>query len=70
MYIFEQSLLLAIPAFSLLILLEFLYGLWRRNDTYSNRSDAISSLLSGLTFVVSNTIGFGLLVIGYDWVHG
>lgn len=69
MYIFEQSLLIAIPAFSLLILLEFLYGLRRKNDTYSNRSDAISSLLSGLTFVVSNTVGFGLLVIGYDWVH-
>jgi sterol desaturase/sphingolipid hydroxylase (fatty acid hydroxylase superfamily) len=69
MYVFEQSLLIAIPAFSLLMLVEYLYGLWKGNNTYANKSDAISSLLSGLTFIISNTIGFGVLVISYDWLQ-
>lgn len=69
MYTFEQSLLIAIPGFSLLILLEFLYGRWRKRDAYAHISDVISSLCSGLTFIVSNTIGFGVLVFTYDWVH-
>lgn len=69
MYTFEKSLLIAIPAFALLILLEYLYGRWRRRDTYAHISDVISSLCSGLTFIVSNTIGFGLLVFSYEWVH-
>lgn len=68
MYTFEKSLLIAIPAFSLLMFVEYLYGLWRKKDTYSNMSDAISSLLSGLTFISSNTIGFGVFVFTYDWV--
>lgn len=70
MVTFEQTLLIAIPFFSLLILLEYVYGLWRNKNTYSNISDAISSLLSGLTFIVTNTIGFGILVVTYHWLEG
>lgn len=69
MYLFEKALLIAIPAFSLLIFLEYLYGHWRGKDTYANKSDGISSLMSGLTSIVSNTVGLGILVVSYDWVH-
>lgn len=69
MYTFEKALLFAIPAFGMLMLVEYLYGLWRKRNTYSNISDGISSILSGLTFIVSNTIGFGVLVFSYDWIQ-
>ena len=70
MYTFEKTLLYAIPGFVVLMLAEFLYGLWVKRNTYSNQSDTIASLSSGLTYIISNTVGFGVLVLSYDWIHG
>ena len=68
MYTFEKTLLVAIPGFTLLMLIEYLYGLAKGRNTYANTADVVSSLSSGLTFVISNTLGFGALVISYAWL--
>ncbi|MDD9892155.1 MAG: sterol desaturase family protein [Gammaproteobacteria bacterium] len=70
MYLFEKALLIAIPAFSLLIFMEYLYGHWKGNDAYANKADGISSLLSGLSSIISNVVGIGVLMVSYEWLHG
>jgi sterol desaturase/sphingolipid hydroxylase (fatty acid hydroxylase superfamily) len=68
MYTFEKTLLVAIPGFTVLMLVEYLYGLAKGRNTYANTGDLVSSLSSGLTYVISNTVGFGALIIGYGWL--
>ncbi len=65
---FEVAVLFAIPAFMLLMLLEFVWSKWKGPDTWAHQADAVSSISSGLTYLVLRTLGFGVLVISYDWV--
>lgn len=65
---FEVAVLFAIPAFMLLMVLEFVWSKFKGPDTWHHQADAVSSISSGLTYLVLRTLGFGVLVISYDWV--
>ena len=64
---YGKILLIAMPAFLLLVLLEKWYG-WRKgNDTVKNM-DMISSLSSGVTNVTKDVLGLSVAIVSYDWL--
>lgn len=66
---YGQILLIAMPAFFVLVLLEKFWGIWKGNDTVP-LSDMISSLSSGMTNVTKDVLGLSLIVISYEWMVG
>ncbi|MGM0946319.1 MAG: sterol desaturase family protein [Bacteroidota bacterium] len=65
---YGQILLIAMPAFFGLVLLEKFYGIWKGNDTVP-LNDMIASLSSGITNVTKDVLGLSLAVISYQWLH-
>ena len=64
---YGKILLIAMPAFLLLVLFEKWYG-WRKgNDTVKNM-DMISSLSSGVTNVTKDVLGLSVAIISYEWL--
>ncbi|WP_026967149.1 sterol desaturase family protein [Algoriphagus terrigena] len=64
---YGQILLIAMPAFFVLVLFEKFWGIWKGNDTVP-MNDMISSLSSGMTNVTKDVLGLSLVVISYDWL--
>ena len=64
---FEVAVLFAIPGFLGLMALELCWSKLKGPDTWQHQADAVSSISSGLTYLVLRTLGFGVLVISYDW---
>ena len=64
---YANSLLIAIPGFLILILVEILYGHFKDKQTY-RFMDTLSSLSSGLTNILKDTLGLGLILISYPWL--
>ncbi len=64
---YGNILLIAMPAFLVLVLLEKLYGWARGHDTVSNM-DMVSSLSSGITNVTKDVLGLSIAIIGYGWM--
>jgi len=64
---YGKILLIAMPAFLLLVLTEKLFGVWRRKDTVRNL-DMISSLSSGITNVTKDVLGLSIAIISYGWL--
>ena len=64
---YGKILLVAMPAFLLLVLIEKFYGYYRGNDTVRNM-DMISSLSSGFTNVIKAVLGISVAIIGYSWM--
>jgi len=64
---YGKILLIAMPAFLMLVLLEKWYGVLRHNDTVRNM-DMISSLSSGLTNVTKDVLGLSIAVLSYEWM--
>ncbi|MBS1506225.1 MAG: sterol desaturase family protein [Bacteroidetes bacterium] len=64
---YGKILLIAMPAFLVLVLFEKWYGWYRGNDTVPS-SDMISSLSSGVTNVTKDVLGLGIAIISYDWL--
>ncbi|MGC6421454.1 MAG: sterol desaturase family protein [Flavobacteriaceae bacterium] len=64
---YAQALLIAIPGFLLLILIEILYGFWRKNQTYSFM-DTLASLSSGVTNILKDSLGLAVILISYPWL--
>lgn len=64
---YGKILLIAMPAFLLLVLLEKLYGVWKGFDTVRNM-DMISSLSSGITNVTKDVLGMSVAIISYGWM--
>lgn len=64
---YGKILLIAMPAFLLLILFEKWYGVHKGNDTVFNM-DMISSLSSGVTNVTKDVLGLSLAIISYGWL--
>ena len=64
---YGKILLIAIPSFLVLVLLEKLYGWYKGNDTVRNL-DMISSLSSGITNVTKDVLGLSVVVISYGWL--
>lgn len=63
---YGQILLIAMPAFFLLVLFEKFWGIWKGNDTVP-LNDMISSLSSGLTNVTKDVLGLSIVILSYQW---
>ncbi len=64
---YGKILLIAMPAFLILVLGEKFYGVLKGRDTVRNM-DMISSLSSGITNVTKDVLGIGVAIISYDWL--
>ncbi|MFT4854893.1 MAG: alkylglycerol monooxygenase [Algoriphagus sp.] len=64
---YGEILLIAMPAFLVLVLLEKWYGWYTENDTVP-LNDMLSSLSSGVTNVTKDVLGLSLAIISYGWI--
>ncbi len=64
---YGKILLIAMPAFLLLVLFEKWYGWYKKKDTVRNM-DMIASLSSGVTNVTKDVLGISLAIITYPWL--
>lgn len=64
---YGKILLIAMPAFLLLVLFEKWYGWHKGKDTVKNM-DMISSLSSGVTNVTKDVLGLSVAIISYQWL--
>jgi alkylglycerol monooxygenase len=64
---YGKILLIAMPAFLVLVLIEQGYGWLRGNRTYSHL-DSVSSLSSGITNVVKDVLGLSVSILTYGWL--
>lgn len=64
---YGKILLIAMPAFLLLVLFEKWYG-WRKGFDTVRGMDMISSLSSGVTNVTKDVLGIGISIITYEWM--
>lgn len=64
---YAKALLWAIPGFLVLIVLEIAYGHWKKNQTY-RLMDTLSSLSSGLTNILKDSLGLALILVSYPWL--
>jgi alkylglycerol monooxygenase len=64
---YGKILLIAMPAFLLLVLFEKWYG-WKKNKDTVRNMDMISSLTSGVTNVTKDVLGLYLLIISYPFL--
>ncbi len=64
---YGKILLIAMPAFLILVLLEKWYGWSKGKDTVRNM-DMISSLSSGVTNVTKDVLGLSFAIISYKWL--
>jgi alkylglycerol monooxygenase len=66
---YGQILLIATPAFFLLVLFEKWWG-WRKGQDTVRNNDMISSLSSGVTNATKDVLGLSVAIISYDWLVG
>jgi sterol desaturase/sphingolipid hydroxylase (fatty acid hydroxylase superfamily) len=64
---YGQILLIAMPAFFLLIMVEKFWGIYKGNDTVPV-NDMISSLSSGITNATKDVLGLSIAIISYGWL--
>ena len=64
---YGKILLIAMPAFLLLVLFEKWWG-WRLNKDTVRNMDMISSLGSGVTNVTKDVLGLSISIIAYTWL--
>lgn len=64
---YANVLLIAIPGFIVLIIIEWLASLWLGKKVY-RPMDTIASLSSGLTNTLKSILGLVLIIISYGWV--
>lgn len=64
---YGKILLIAMPVFLLLVLLEKWYGWYKGQDTVRNM-DMISSLASGVTNVTKDVLGLTITILSYEWL--
>ncbi|MEM9869077.1 MAG: sterol desaturase, partial [Bacteroidota bacterium] len=61
---YAKALLYAIPFFIGLVLIEILYGHFVKKQMH-NVMDTVSSLSSGLTNIVKDSLGIGIIIVTY-----
>ena len=64
---YATALLVAIPLFMILIIIETVYGVIKGEQTL-NSMDTISSLSSGITNVIKDSLGIVLVIVSYPWM--
>jgi sterol desaturase/sphingolipid hydroxylase (fatty acid hydroxylase superfamily) len=67
MQAYINALLIAIPSFSLLVLLEIAYGHFKGFQTYTF-NDTLTSLMSGITQTIKNSLGLIIILISYPYL--
>ncbi len=64
---YATALLYAIPFFILLLAFEILYGYFKKNQKYTVM-DTVSSISSGFTNIVKDTLGLGVIIVTYPYL--
>ena len=64
---YGKILVIAMPVFLTLIILEKLYGHYKGEDTAPNM-DAVSSVSSGMVNSLKDVLGLSISLISYDWI--
>ncbi len=64
---YGKILLIAMPAFLLLVLFEKWYG-WRKGKNTVRHMDMVSSLTSGVTNVTKDVLGLAFALLTYEWL--
>ena len=64
---YANILLIAVPGFLILVLVELAYGAWKKKQTYT-LMDTLSSLSSGMTNIIKDVFGIGLILISYPFL--
>ena len=64
---YVNALLIAIPSFTLLVLIEIGYGHYKGFQTYSFY-DTLTSLTSGMTQIIKNSLGLIVILISYPFL--
>lgn len=64
---YGKILLIAMPAFLILVLFEKWYG-WKKGQDTVRVLDMVSSLSSGITNVTKDVLGLSIAVISYNWM--
>lgn len=64
---YANALLIAIPCFVVLLLIEMYYGYYIGKKTYV-LMDTISSLSSGLTNILKDSLGLVIILVSYPWL--
>ncbi|MGB5376764.1 sterol desaturase family protein [Muriicola sp.] len=64
---YARALLFAIPFFILLLVVEILYGHFVKNQQHKVL-DTVSSISSGLTNIVKDSLGLGVIIISYPFL--
>ena len=65
---YGKILIIAMPIFLLLIIIEKVYGRYKGEDTVP-MMDGISSISSGITNAVKDVLGLSLTFISYEWLY-
>ncbi len=64
---YAKALLYAIPFFILLLAIEIVYGYFVKNQKYKVM-DTVSSISSGLTNILKDSLGLGLILVTYPYL--
>ncbi|MFH6994035.1 sterol desaturase family protein [Flavobacterium sp. FlaQc-48] len=64
---YGKILIIATPIFLVLIIIEKLYGIYKKDDT-APLIDSVSSISSGITNSVKDVLGLSLTFISYEWM--
>ena len=64
---YGKILIIAMPVFLVLIVIEKIYGIYKKNDT-APLIDSVSSISSGITNSVKDVLGLSLTFISYEWM--
>ncbi|EDP95788.1 sterol desaturase family protein [Kordia algicida OT-1] len=64
---YANALLYAIPFFSILVIVEIAYGYFVKNQTH-NVNDTVSSISSGLTSIIKDSLGLAVILISYPFL--
>ena len=65
---YANILLITIPIFLILIIIEISYGVWK-NDLKHSYMDTISSLSSGFTNLMVDILGLGIIILSYPFFY-
>lgn len=64
---YAEALLYAIPFFSLLLIVEIAYGYFVKDQKHKVM-DSVSSISSGFTNIIKDTLGLGLILVTYPYL--
>lgn len=64
---YATALLYAIPFFIFLLVIEILYGYFARDQKYKVL-DTVSSISSGLTNILKDSLGLGIIIVSYPYL--